>query len=130
MTGQVKEEILTRRGELGVRVLDGRVRFQPFLLRRREFLDTESDFTYFDLSGQEATIHLPPGSLSFTVCQVPVVYRLSDGELSIKLAHANGEVTPADLDGLDPETSLSLFQRTGDITRIDVDIPRQQIGRA
>ena len=130
MTGQVKEEVLTRRGELGVRVLDGRVRFQPVLLRRREFLDTESDFSYINLSGEEKTITLPAGSLAFTVCQVPVVYRLSDGDLSIKLTRADGQVIPADQAGLDTETSISLFQRTGDVTRIDVEIPRQQIGRA
>ena len=38
MTGQVKEEILTRFGELGIRVSDGRVRFQPTLLRPQELL--------------------------------------------------------------------------------------------
>jgi hypothetical protein len=32
MTGQVKEEILTRWGELGLRLKDGRVRFDPVLL--------------------------------------------------------------------------------------------------
>jgi len=36
MTGQVKEEILTRWGELGVRVRDGRVCFDPVLLDERE----------------------------------------------------------------------------------------------
>ncbi len=39
MTGQVKEEILTRFGELGVRVEAGAVRFAPVLLHAREFLD-------------------------------------------------------------------------------------------
>ena len=38
MTGQVKEEILTRFGELGVTVRDGLVGFRPRLLRRAEFL--------------------------------------------------------------------------------------------
>ena len=37
MTGQVKEEILTRFGELGLRVSDGTVRFEPSLLRPSEF---------------------------------------------------------------------------------------------
>ena len=36
MTGQVKEEILARWGELGVRVAGGRIRFQPVLLHPRE----------------------------------------------------------------------------------------------
>ena len=38
MTGQVKEEILTRFGELGVCVEDGVIHFKPSLLRKAEFL--------------------------------------------------------------------------------------------
>ena len=40
MTGQVKEEILTRLGELGVLVKQGKLFFAPSLLRRDEFLPT------------------------------------------------------------------------------------------
>jgi hypothetical protein len=55
MTGQVKEEILTRWGELGLRVRDGLVHFDPLLLDARE---------------------LPPdGTLSFTWARVPCTYR-------------------------------------------------------
>jgi hypothetical protein len=55
MTGQVKEEILTRWGELGLRVADGRVRFDPVLLDEAE---------------------LPEGSaLTFTWARVPYTYR-------------------------------------------------------
>ena len=38
MTGEVKEEIITRLGELGARVREGRLQFRPLLLRRSEFL--------------------------------------------------------------------------------------------
>lgn len=55
MTGQVKEEILTRWGELGLRVRDGQVHFQPVLLDLAE---------------------IPPeGALSFTWAAVPYAYR-------------------------------------------------------
>jgi len=55
MTGQVKEEILTRWGELGLRVRDGRVRFDPVLLDEAE---------------------IPEGAaLSFTWARVPYRYR-------------------------------------------------------
>jgi hypothetical protein len=47
MTGQVKEEILTRWGELGLRVKDGLVRFQPVLLDEREVpIDGALSFTW------------------------------------------------------------------------------------
>jgi hypothetical protein len=55
MTGQVKEEILTRWGELGLRVRQGRVRFTPVLLDAAE---------------------LPPGgTLGFTWARVPYTFR-------------------------------------------------------
>jgi hypothetical protein len=55
MTGQVKEEILTRWGELGLRVRDGRVCFDPVLLDASEVpLD---------------------GTLTFTWAHVPYTYR-------------------------------------------------------
>ena len=55
MTGQVKEEILTRWGELGLRVQQGRIRFDPVLLDEAE---------------------LPEGGeLTFTWARVPYTYR-------------------------------------------------------
>jgi hypothetical protein len=43
----VKEEILTRWGELGLRVMDGMVRFQPVLLDAREVpIDGALSFTW------------------------------------------------------------------------------------
>jgi hypothetical protein len=77
MTGQVKEEILTRFGELGVRIAGGRVRFQPTLLRPQEFLREPGEFRYLDVDGAWQAIEVPAGGLAFTWCQVPVVYRLA-----------------------------------------------------
>jgi hypothetical protein len=55
MTGQVKEEILTRWGELGLRVRNGRVCFAPVLLEPGE---------------------IPPdGTLRFTWARIPYTYR-------------------------------------------------------
>ena len=42
MTGQVKEEIITRMGELGVRVGHGCVTFNPTLLRAEEFVPMQA----------------------------------------------------------------------------------------
>jgi hypothetical protein len=57
MTGQVKEEILTRWGELGLRFEAGQIRFDPVLLDIAE---------------------VPPdGALSFTLARVP--YRICRG---------------------------------------------------
>jgi hypothetical protein len=55
MTGQVKEEILTRWGELGLRVRGGRVHFDPVLL---DAVEVPAD-----------------GALSFTWARIPYRYR-------------------------------------------------------
>ena len=44
MTGQVKEEIITRFGELGLFIKDGRITFKPYLIRKSEFLNKKSTF--------------------------------------------------------------------------------------
>lgn len=47
MTGQVKEEILTRMGELGLRVIDKQLCFKPIILEKTEFTEkSEIDFTW------------------------------------------------------------------------------------
>ena len=63
MTGQVKEEILTRLGELGVEVEGGRVRFRPLLLRPGEFLRQAGTYRGFDVSGEAQAIAVPAGGL-------------------------------------------------------------------
>lgn len=53
MTGQVKEDIISRLGEMGVLVEDGRLVFQPRLINQMEFLRIPKTFTYYDLWGQK-----------------------------------------------------------------------------
>ncbi len=88
MTGQVKEEILTRFGELGLRVQDGAITFDPVLLRPEEFLPTSAQFDYIDLAGCPRTLPLPAGTLAFTYCQVPVV--LACGKEGVAVLYTDG----------------------------------------
>ena len=118
MTGQVKEEILTRMGELGVRVTDGCLELRPRLLARREFLRTNSAFALFDVQGKPFTLALGRGTLAFTYCQVPIVYHLG-GPRRIVVTDARGESRTVAGDRLDPETSASVFARRGEVRRID-----------
>ena len=78
MTGQVKEDILCRWGELGVTVRDGRIHFRPTLLRRSEFLTHPAEFRCYDTDGRLRTLELLPGMLAFTCCQTPFVYRVAE----------------------------------------------------
>ena len=126
MTGQVKEQVLTRLGELGVEVRDGRIRLEPRLLTRSEFVGSASRAGFVDLAGDDITVELPAGSLAFTHCQVPIVYRLGD-EAAIELERTDGrrEIVPgSELDG---DTSAAIFGRQGIYRCLTVTVPGERL---
>ncbi|MGC6285491.1 MAG: hypothetical protein ACON4X_07530 [Polaribacter sp.] len=126
MTGQVKEDILSRIGELGILVSEGELRFNPRLLRRDEFLTSEQNFNYIDVNGENQSIALGVNSLCFTFCQVPVVYRLGTSE-SIEVKF-NGS-TSESIDGLSVNSTLSneIFNRSGKIEKLEVTILEENV---
>jgi hypothetical protein len=130
MTGQVKEEILTRLGELGVRVRDGLVGFDPVLLRRDEFLAQPGTLRYFDLAGMPRTLEVPADGLAFTYCQVPVVYTLTRGEAWIRIVGDDGVPTERHGRWLDDADSQAIFARRGGIARIEVGVPESVLATA
>ena len=123
MTGQVKEELLCRFAELGVRVNDGVVRFQPQLLRTREFLTEPREFCFLDVNGDWQTLDIPSAGLAFTWCQVPVIYLLDDNaEPSLTITRDDGaedQTTDLVLSSADSE---ELFQRSGRIRQISASL--------
>ena len=121
MTGQVKEDILSRFGELGLVVDQGRIHFQPNLLRPSEFLPAPGSFSYFDLQGRQQKIELPAGSLAFTYCQVPVIYRQEKGK-GLRLIETDGTVREQASSTLSLDDSASIFRRRGKIVRIEVAV--------
>ncbi|MFK8016704.1 MAG: hypothetical protein AB8G17_14820 [Gammaproteobacteria bacterium] len=128
MTGQVKEEVLTRFGELGVRVSGGAARFRPSLLRAREFVTTARAFRYLDVAGEWQELSLPIDALVFTWCQVPVVYQLVDagaGGMSVTLD--DGSVETFDQLELPANLTESWFERSGRIQRVDISLTRDQL---
>ena len=123
MTGQVKEEVLSRFGELGVRINDGVVRFDPCLLRRQEFVDDAGTFEYLDVDGDWQEIAVPADCLAFTWCQVPVVYRLDDAaESRIVIHRKDGSTENTEGLELTGDDSQTLFRRSGDIRQLTVAI--------
>jgi len=127
MTGQVKEEILTRFGELGVRVKAGTLDFDPVLLQSEELLEGTQAFTYFDIEGQTRTIPLFPRSLAFTFCQVPVIYEPVADQGWIHVTFADGSMTALSETAIDAEVSAEIFARTGRVERIRVGVPEDKI---
>jgi len=99
MTGQVKEEVITRFGELGVRIEDGCVHFDPTWLRAE------------DLAGD---------TLRFTFCGTPIEF--VRGEAGVSLTSRDGSVTEVDGAALDRATSAALLSRTGEWQSVRVGL--------
>ena len=126
MTGQVKEEIITRFGELGIRISNGSASFQPNLLRKREFISKPEGFTYIDVNEKWHEIQLPRNALAFTWCQVPIVYQLSEkNQLHLELK--DGEKVVNDQLKLSNELSNEIFVRSGKIKQITVYITESSL---
>ncbi|TVQ93480.1 MAG: hypothetical protein EA393_02195 [Bacteroidetes bacterium] len=121
MTGQVKEDILSRFGELGVFVKDGQLYFDPCLLRKGEFLNEPQLFDYVDAKGEKGQISLDKGQLAFTYCSVPVVYSASDNE-KIIVFFADGNNEQIDGNVLSTKISKMIFKRSGKIDRMEVSL--------
>ncbi len=125
MTGMVKEEILTRQLEVGVRFEDGRLVFDPYLLDPSEFISSPRGFAFTDVSGEEQTLSLPAGTLTSFVCQTPVTVQLGDHD-EIEIHYADR--TSLKLNGLwlDAEASQRIFSRDGAIQHLVVSFLRRE----
>ena len=121
MTGQVKEDILSRFGELGVFIKNGKLYFNPCLLRKNEFLIESKVFGYVAINSEKKQIQLDKKSLCFTYCQVPIVYTIS-AEESLKVTFKDGGTKLFENLSLDTNTSENVFNRSGEVIQINVDI--------
>jgi hypothetical protein len=128
MTGQVKEEVLTRFGELGLRVADGEVRFNPGLLRTREFASEPRPFRFLDVHNQWQELTVPASGLAFTWCQVPIVYRLrSEARSTLTITLRDGSTRNLPQLSLPAHLSSELFRRSGYVREISLDVPREAL---
>lgn len=123
MTGQVKEDILSRFGEFGVVVRDSKITFIPALLKKGEFLKASKIFDYYDVNNKKQSLTLNQGMLAFTICQVPVIFILAK-ENTVFVTMKDGSAI--EMDGMEIETALSqsIFQRddTVRVVRVSIDV--------
>ena len=121
MTGQVKEDILARRVELGLRIEKGCLHFGQGIFKEEEYLENPSVFSFVDLEGREQQLDVPAGSLAFTYCQVPVVYS-QVGKKGLELHLNDGSIKAVEGLSLDASLSDEIFRRTGKIQQIKVHL--------
>lgn len=125
MTGQVKEDILSRFGELGVFVKDGQLYFNPCLLRKEEFLQAPQIFEYRAVAGDTRRLALRTGQLAFTYCMVPVVYSWADAD-GITVRYADGRAEQMAGNALDSRVSSLIFKRTGEVEQVEVSLNQKR----
>ena len=121
MTGQVKEDVLCRMLELGIRVDSGAVSFEPSLFESKEFSQQDTALEFHDLAGNDCEIKLSQGMFGWTWCQTPILFAKSDRERLVVTMN-NGEVHERERLELSPTESNQLFQRTGEIKQIEIFI--------
>lgn len=101
MTGQVKEDIISRFFELGLHVVNGEIHIQTTMFRPEEFLN---------------------GELRFTYCQTPFVYRLADTE-GIDIELSDGTITHCVL-CITHSLARHIFARDNQIKQVIVNIKK------
>ena len=121
MTGQVKEDILTRLAELGIHVASGSLRFGPYLFGKEEFAKDPFRFEYMDTENRQRTLEVPGNSLAFTYCQVPVVYTRTDRPF-LKVHLSDDSVAEQQETLMGPDLSREVFGRTGKVLRLHVGV--------
>lgn len=119
MTGQVKEDVLNRWAELGLRVHNGQLRIEPFFMHPDEFMDNAKDFEFVDAKGEFDSLPLNKGQMAFTYCGVPMVYQ-SGESYALTIHYADGKKIKSEKPDLSEADSQSIFSRSGNITRIDL----------
>jgi hypothetical protein len=118
MTGAVKEELLARELELGVRVEDGELVFDTVLLRREELLTDPVQWSFVDVNGSAQECELGEGSVGLTVCQVPIVVAFTGGEPHVEVEFADGRIERRPGTRAGRDISAMVFGRTGQVTLI------------
>jgi hypothetical protein len=126
MTGQVKEDVISRLLEIGARVSNGRVAFDPSLLDRKEFAVHETAFSFVSLDEKETAINLPAGAFAWTWCQTPIVYRSAEADRLV-VTFGTGESVERETLELTEEETKHLFARSSYISQIEVHFAGEQI---
>ena len=121
MTGQVKEDVLVRIGEFGVKMNDGKLHFKPTFLKKEAFLSNDTEASFIMVDGLKKQLHLKKNSLAFTTCQIPVIYKMNTAS-KIVLNFKNGDTKTFESLELNKEETKKIVQRTNEISVIEVSL--------
>ncbi len=123
MTGQVKEDVICRMRELGVSYRNGAIRIIPGMISPEGFLQHERTIDFRNVHGEKHKISLPEGSVCFSICQTPVICRLTDRN-ELTMYKSDGSIETSSALELSASDSNSVFSRDGSIQLIHVELNR------
>lgn len=121
MTGQVKEDIVIRWRDLGLRASLGEISFAPGEVAAREWLTAETWWTYRGVDGRAHTIALPAGALAFTWCSVPIRYE-HGAQSQIRITHRDRSHTTVAGWRLPRDVSEAIMNRSGEVLDVVVTV--------
>ena len=90
-------------------------------MRKNEFITQNRQFHYVTVDMEHKTLMPEIGSLCFTFCQIPIVYRLSNDNY-LEIEKRDGTVLRNNSLCLNEEISQQIFKRTGVVSKITVYI--------
>jgi len=110
MTGQVKEDIISRYFELGIEIQNGCIVFKPENLNFEEFIQTNnSDSPY----------------LSFSYCSIPIIYK-NDRKKGVEIVYNDNKVIQITDYSLSIEHSLDIFSRNQKVSQLIVHFDKNE----
>jgi len=111
MTGQVKEDIISRYFELGIKVENGCIHFIPENVQNNEFVSPDSE-------------HESP-YLTFTYCSVPIIFK-NDRNNGVEIVYTDKPTFKISDYVLSKEQSLEVFNRSSEIKQLIVHFDKNE----
>jgi hypothetical protein len=128
LTGQVKEDVIARLGELALTIASGTILFDAALVNKDEILDTKQLFEFYTNNGEQKQIQLEKGEMGFTFCLTPIIVNfLSKDNITVYYADGSTEEIAGRI--LNHRISSLIFSRNGEIDRVEVSLKTTSINR-
>ena len=119
MTGQVKEEVITRFAEMGIRIVKGRINFDGTLIDEKEFHTKDTHWDIETTLGDNLTLELLARSFGATFCQTPYLIRKGlNPEITVHFKDERKQIISGT--ELTADLSEEIFNRTGKIAYLSV----------
>lgn len=112
MTGQVKEDIISRFFELGIQIEKGYITIKPAALKPTEFIHPNSENPY--------------PHLLFSYCSIPFSYQI-DNKTGIEVIFENGQTENFETYSLNAILSQAVFNRSKNILKILVHLNKSDL---